>query len=771
MPKPQGIPKMIVVGAEHTSYLRVGTYYKYDYMTGTWYGEEETAVKSSKDLEIPNLKYKKVYDDIYIKLLAPMQYIPTSKYTVDIDIGAYYIYKKHTFKVDGQVSSYTIKTFHYIYNINDLNHARAVYDKDYLQVPQGFDKRVYDLAYNITKGCKTDYEKAKAIEYYLKTHYTYDINATPAPSNIDPIEWFLLYSKRGVCKDFNSAFVILARINGLPARLVSGYAFSPSKEPQVITDANAHAWSEVYFEGIGWVRFDATGCGYYPKFNYKIPLKFDVSPNNLTIIRGKTGKINIYTFGVNENDVYIKSPFKYSKVHTKYGFSIILEVDKYQKLGKYQVEISCKDITKKVNVSVIDRTKTTIDKIPTIVKKDNIFYVEGKVLDSLNNPVDRGEVFITLNKTKNSSGIVVGRGNLTNGIYKIKCTLPKNISVGDYEIIAHYNGSLYYLPSNSDPKIKVVSEAEINYTIERINNTYIIKGRLYEKSGDALKNQKIKLIVDNKTYTTYTNNNGEFNYSLNLDDGNHTISIIYEGNNYYLPKNITYTIFVNNSADIISIITKNQTINITNNTVVQSSQSSGIPIYYYLLIVLLSCVIVAGAYKYKHKIKFKQIKKSSYSLNPIKIIFEIPDNIPVWEEGKELTIKIEGVENPELYVDNEKIGNGNEFKLTFNKGIHTITAKKGNIKNSKKLYVVDYSEEIINLYKKFLNYINIRYNPLTPYEIYEQLKSNDPKKLNNLYTITKIFELVKYKRVRVSRDEFINFYSNISKILGDVYES
>jgi hypothetical protein len=496
----------------------------------------------------------------------------------------------------------------------------------------------------------------------------------------------------------------------------------------------------------------------------------DVSPNNLTIIRGGKGRINIYTFGVDEEDISIKSPFKYSRIPTKYGFSIILEVDKYQKLGKYQVEISCRDIIKKVDVSIIDKTKTTIEKIPRLVKKDNTFYVEGKVLDSLNNPVNGGEVYITLNKTKNSSGIIVGKGYLANGIYKIKCTLPKNISVGDYEIIAHYNGSLYYLPSDSDPKIKVISEVEINCSIKKINDTNIIKGKLYEKSGEPLKNEKIRIIVDNRSYITYTNNNGEFNYSLNLDNGNHTISIVYEGNAYYLPKNITHTIFVNNSADIIPLITKNQTLNATNT---QSFRNGGIPTYYYLLIAFLSCVVVGCAYKYRDK--FKEIKKlkkyPTNPTNPIDIIFEIPDNIPVWEERKELTIKIKGVKNPELYVNDEKIGNGNEFKLTFNKGIHTITAKKGNLKKCRKLYVVDYSEEIINLYKKFLNYTNIYYKPLTPYEIYKQLKNKDSEKLSNLYAITKIFELVKYKKIKVSREEFINFYSNISKILGDVYEN
>ncbi|RLI23979.1 hypothetical protein DRO58_08010, partial [Candidatus Bathyarchaeota archaeon] len=74
----------------------------------------------------------------------------------------------------------------------------------------------------------------------------------------DPVDWFLFEERRGVCVNFNSAFVILMRASGIPSRLVAGYAINSTTHYQKVYADQAHAWAEVKFKGLGGVGFDAT---------------------------------------------------------------------------------------------------------------------------------------------------------------------------------------------------------------------------------------------------------------------------------------------------------------------------------------------------------------------------------------------------------------------------------------------------------------------------------------------------------------------------------
>ena len=63
---------------------------------------------------------------------------------------------------------------------------------------------------------------------------------------------------------FSSAFVVLARSVGIPARVVSGWAIKPTDEIQTVSTDQSHQWAEVAFEGLGWVTFEPTGAGGAP---------------------------------------------------------------------------------------------------------------------------------------------------------------------------------------------------------------------------------------------------------------------------------------------------------------------------------------------------------------------------------------------------------------------------------------------------------------------------------------------------------------------------
>lgn len=79
----------------------------------------------------------------------------------------------------------------------------------------------------------------------------------------NPIDEFLFETKRGYCEHYASSFTILMRLAGIPARVVTGYQggeMNPLDNYMTLRQSDAHAWSEVYLEGKGWVRVDPTAA-------------------------------------------------------------------------------------------------------------------------------------------------------------------------------------------------------------------------------------------------------------------------------------------------------------------------------------------------------------------------------------------------------------------------------------------------------------------------------------------------------------------------------
>lgn len=125
-----------------------------------------------------------------------------------------------------------------------------------------FSPEVTAWVEQVTTDCETPIERLYAIERALqKMQYT----TTPGnlPKKVDTpeefVEYLLLQKQEGYCTYFATAFVMLARAEGLPARFVKGFSvpMEGSKEALVTGDM-AHAWAEVYFEGVGWIPFEST---------------------------------------------------------------------------------------------------------------------------------------------------------------------------------------------------------------------------------------------------------------------------------------------------------------------------------------------------------------------------------------------------------------------------------------------------------------------------------------------------------------------------------
>ncbi|MEZ4634956.1 MAG: transglutaminase-like domain-containing protein [Caldilineaceae bacterium] len=130
----------------------------------------------------------------------------------------------------------------------------------HLTLPDTITQRTRDLAAQLVTGQATPYAQARAIEQYLRG-FTYDLEVSEPPADVDVADYFLFDLQRGYCDYYATAFVVLARAAGLPARFVTGFVpggWNPEAQEWVITEAEAHSWPEVYFPDLGWLPFEPT---------------------------------------------------------------------------------------------------------------------------------------------------------------------------------------------------------------------------------------------------------------------------------------------------------------------------------------------------------------------------------------------------------------------------------------------------------------------------------------------------------------------------------
>jgi len=133
----------------------------------------------------------------------------------------------------------------------------------YLQGAEDVSPRVRDLAAQIvaSASAQTPYDRAKAIERWLRTNIQYNEAIPTPPEGRDPIEWFLFDEREGYCNYYASAMVMMLRSQGIPARLAAGFAqgsWDPETGAFLVRERDAHTWVEVYFPGYSWVEFEPT---------------------------------------------------------------------------------------------------------------------------------------------------------------------------------------------------------------------------------------------------------------------------------------------------------------------------------------------------------------------------------------------------------------------------------------------------------------------------------------------------------------------------------
>ncbi|WP_027346196.1 transglutaminase TgpA family protein [Hamadaea tsunoensis] len=167
--------------------------------------------------------------------------------------------------------SYQFDYVRSIYTPDELNSspelsADNALRRQYTQVPLVVE--VNKLVEDLTKNAKTPYEKVRALYDYFSTRngFRYSLSTVEGTSGQKIVDF--LHNKTGFCEQYAAALAWMVRTAGIPARVAFGFTRGSNVRTEngqnvyQLTNRNLHAWTEVYFEGFGWVPFDATPSTY-----------------------------------------------------------------------------------------------------------------------------------------------------------------------------------------------------------------------------------------------------------------------------------------------------------------------------------------------------------------------------------------------------------------------------------------------------------------------------------------------------------------------------
>jgi transglutaminase-like putative cysteine protease len=131
-----------------------------------------------------------------------------------------------------------------------------------LRLPEQGNPRTRQLAQSLRAQHPADADFVSSVlKMFNEQPYFYTL--TPPKLADDSVDGFLFDTKRGFCGHYASAFAVLMRAAGIPARVVTGYqggTFNRFSDYWIVRQSNAHAWNEIWIDGRGWVRIDPTAA-------------------------------------------------------------------------------------------------------------------------------------------------------------------------------------------------------------------------------------------------------------------------------------------------------------------------------------------------------------------------------------------------------------------------------------------------------------------------------------------------------------------------------
>ncbi len=130
----------------------------------------------------------------------------------------------------------------------------------YLGLPKGLPARVRAETVRVAGSAPNDYDRAKAIESYLR-EFPYDLSVQAAPAGRDVVDFLLFDLKKGYFDYQATAMAVMLRTLGIPSRVAVGYVLDPNEVVEgryIVRKDDAYSWVEVYFPAYGWVVFNPT---------------------------------------------------------------------------------------------------------------------------------------------------------------------------------------------------------------------------------------------------------------------------------------------------------------------------------------------------------------------------------------------------------------------------------------------------------------------------------------------------------------------------------
>ncbi|MDD0857135.1 transglutaminaseTgpA domain-containing protein [Arthrobacter alpinus] len=211
------------------------------------------------------------------------EWLPAPAGTVSVEeLGGNWRWNPATATIKGAGSTTSNKSYVVRSEVPELTPARlglatgkprSSLDKMFTTLPADVPKIVKDTAKSVAGSAATPFAEAMALQNYLRSDaFTYSLD-TPAEDGYDgsgmEVLAAFLKTKSGYCVHFSAAMAVMARELGIPSRIAVGYAPGAvttdvaERDGRTLfgyraTGRDAHAWPELYFEGLGWVPFEPT---------------------------------------------------------------------------------------------------------------------------------------------------------------------------------------------------------------------------------------------------------------------------------------------------------------------------------------------------------------------------------------------------------------------------------------------------------------------------------------------------------------------------------
>lgn len=161
--------------------------------------------------------------------------------------------------------------------------APAEIHETYTQLPSETPSRVEEFTDDLVADEETKYDTAMTVQNWLKSNKGYSLQ-TPLDPNEPVADQLIFEVDEAYCQQFATTMAAMLRSQDIPARYVVGFAGGQSVggEEYLVTSDRAHAWVEVYFEDVGWVRFEPTPAGELPVETPQPP--YDISLNRSAVV-------------------------------------------------------------------------------------------------------------------------------------------------------------------------------------------------------------------------------------------------------------------------------------------------------------------------------------------------------------------------------------------------------------------------------------------------------------------------------------------------------